>query len=77
LNPEYEPCETPEEPVRKAAIGDVRLFSNSLAKLITTLQNSGIDAVSKKYESDKYIEFKVRIPKSAPSTERCKQLKIC
>ena len=77
LNPEYEPCETPEEPVRKAAIGDVRLFSNSLAKLITTLQNSGIDAVSKKYESDKYIEFKVRIPKLAPSTERCKQLKIC
>ena len=63
--------------MRKAAIGDVRLFSNSLAKLITTLQNSGIDAVSKKYESDKYIEFKVRIPKSAPSTERCKQLKIC
>ena len=63
--------------MRKAAIGDVRLFSNSLAKLITTLQNSGIEAVSKKYESDKYIEFKVRIPKAAPSTERCKQLKIC
>lgn len=77
LNPEYEPCETPEEPVRKAAIGDVRLFSNSLSKLITTLQNSGIEAVSKKYENDKYVEYKVRIPKSAPSTERCKQLKIC
>ena len=74
---EYEPCETPEEPIRKAAIGDLRLFSNSLAKLITTLQNSGIDAASKKYENDKYIEYRVRIPKAAPAAERCKQLKIC
>lgn len=33
LNPEDEPCEASEEcPIRKAAIGDARLFANSLAK---------------------------------------------
>ena len=77
LNPEDEPCETSEEPIRKAAIGDARLFANSLAKLVTTLHSSGIEAVSKKYENDKYIEYRVRIPKAASAAERCRQLKIC
>lgn len=77
LNPEEKP-QTPvqDEPVRKSAIGDVRLFSNSLSKLLSTLQNSGIDAKSRKYETDKYIEFKVRIQKISDS-DRFKQLKIC
>lgn len=77
LNPEEKP-QTPvqDEPVRKSAIGDVRLFSNSLSKLLSTLQNSGIDAKSRKYETDKYIEFKVRIQKNSDS-DRFKQLKIC
>ena len=77
LNPEEKPVATaPEEPVRKSAIGDVRLFSNSLSKLLSTLQSSGIDAKSRKYETDKYIEFKVRIRKNSDS-DRYKQLKIC
>ena len=77
LNPEDEPCEASEEPIRKAAIGDARLFANSLAKLVTTLHSSGIEAVSKKYENDKYIEYRVRIPKAVSAAERCRQLKIC
>ena len=77
LNPEEKPQPViPDEPVRKSAIGDVRLFSNSLAKLLSTLQSSGIDAKSRKYETDKYIEFKVRIKKNSDS-DRFKQLKIC
>lgn len=77
LNPEVKPqIALPQEPVRKSAIGDVRLFSNSLSKLLTTLQNSGIDAKSRKYETDKYIEFKVRILKNS-DTDNFKQLKIC
>lgn len=77
LNPEKEPeNKKPDEPVRKAAIGDVRLFSNSLSKLLSTLQNAGIDAHSRKYETDKYIEFKVRIKKNT-DPDRYKQLKIC
>ncbi len=74
---ESEPLPDTEEPVRKAAIGDVRLFSNSLSKLLDTLQSAGIDAKSRKYENDRYIEFKVRIQKKSVDTERFKQLKIC
>lgn len=77
LNPAQEPDDAPDEPVRKAVIGDVRLFSNSLSKLVTTLRNAGINANSRKYETDNYIEFKVRIPKNAPAKHNCTQLKIC
>lgn len=77
LNPEEKPqSKGQDEPVRKSAIGDVRLFSNSLSKLLSTLQSSGIDAKSRKYETDKYIEFKVRIKKNS-DPDRFKQLKIC
>ncbi len=62
------------KPVRKAAIGDIKLFSNSLSKLICTMQNAGISANSKKHENDKYIEYKIRILKNQP---KCEQLKIC
>ena len=77
MNPEEKPqSKERDEPVRKSAIGDVRLFSNSLSKLLSTLQSSGIEAKSRKYETDKYIEFKVRIKKNSES-DRFKQLKIC
>lgn len=66
-----------EKPIRKSAIGDVRLFSNSLSKLLDTLQNAGIDARSQKYENDKYIEYKVRIKKELPENMRAEQLRIC
>ncbi len=76
LNPKIEEKPKMEEkPVRKAVIGDVRLFSNSLSKLVDTLKTAGIEASSRRNETDKYIEYKVRIKKepSIPST----QLKIC
>ncbi len=68
---------TPPEPVRKAAIGDIRLFSNSLTKLLQTLQNAGIDAVSHRREDDDMIEFKVQIRKTSLENEAYSQLKIC
>lgn len=68
---------TSDEPIRKVVIGDVRLFSNSLSKLIETLQSAGIDAKSRKTENDKYIEYKVRIKKDTIETGTYKQLKIC
>lgn len=79
INPQKkeELAKIPEKPVRKSAIGDVRLFSNSLSKLLDTLQNAGIDARSQKYENDRYIEYKVRIKKELPENMRAEQLKIC
>lgn len=75
---ENPPDKTEEEkPLRKSAIGDVRLFSNSLSKLVDTLQNAGISASARKYETDKYIEYKVRIKKEQPKSVTATQLKIC
>ena len=65
------------EPTRKIAIGDVRIFYNSLSKLVGTLQNAGVDAKTRKFEYDKYIEYKVRIKKEQMGSNKCKQLKIC
>lgn len=77
LNPPQEINETIEEiikPVRKAAIGDIKLFSNSLSRLLCTMQNAGITANSRKHETEKYIEYKVRIFKNQPQE---KQMKLC
>ncbi len=69
---------TPEKsaPIRKAAIGDIKLFANSLSKLVGTMQNAGIEAHSRKYETEKYIEYKVRIKKT-DNAPKYSQLKIC
>lgn len=66
--------EPPREPIRKSAIGDEKLFSNSLSKLVTTMQNAGFCAHSRKYETEAYIEYRVRIQKSLP--ENPAQLKL-
>ncbi len=71
------PFKEPEKPFRKSSIGDMRLFGNSLTKLVETLQNSGINAGVKKYENDKYIEYKVRINKTPIRDLTATQLKIC
>lgn len=77
LSPAKIPDTQPQKPLRKQAIGDVRLFYNSLSKLVNTLQSAGINARTRKTETDKYIEYKVRIKKSIPSQEECTQLEIC
>ncbi len=77
LNPVTTETEVREEvvkPIRKAAIGDIKLFSNSLSKLLCTMQNAGITANSRKRETENYVEYKVRIFKNAPQAT---QLKIC
>ncbi len=77
LNPielEVEPESKIQAPVRKAAIGDIKLFSNSLSKLICTMQNAGITANSRKKETENYVEYKVRIFKNSTQAT---QLKIC
>ncbi len=78
LEPKPEnPPEEPEKPFRKSSIGDMRLFGNSLSKLVDTLQKSGINAGMRKYENDKYIEYKVRIKKEPIKSLSATQLKIC
>lgn len=64
------------KPIRKSSIGDLRLFGNSLNKLVDTLKNSGITAGVKKVENSKYIEYKVKIKKEIPENTECTQLKL-
>ncbi len=76
------PVKTQEtkKPTRKSGIADVRLFSNSLNRLIDTMVAAGIKASRKKQENKDYIEYRIRIqkqqlPENEPSESP--QLKIC
>ncbi len=50
-------------PVRTGAVGDIRLFINSLNKLVGTLEESGISTKLNKKETAEYTEYTVRIQK--------------
>lgn len=71
---ESEPTE--EIPVRKSAIGDPRLFSNSLVKLVDTLKSSGVKVSFRKTENDTYLEYKIRIKKETAQKDEQLQLKL-
>lgn len=65
-----------EKPIRKTAIGDVRLFSNSISKLVDTLKNGGVKTTFKRIENENYTEYKIRIKKETAEEKEYKQLKI-
>lgn len=53
---------------------DVRIFVNTLNHAVDTMREAGIQADSQKKETDDYIEYLVRIPKTPSgciSTSRC------
>lgn len=60
-------CDNKVKPKRNVVkiFRDVRIFVNTVNKAIETMKASGIDAVSDKTETDEYIEFRVKIPKTA------------
>ncbi len=60
--PEAAPAQKQE---RKIAIKDVRIFVNTINKAVDTMRLSGINAISRRSETDDYIEYTVKIPKSA------------
>lgn len=45
-------------------IKDIRIFENTVSRAVSTMRSSGVNAVSLINESDDYIEFTVKIPKS-------------
>ncbi len=49
----------------KIAIKDVRIFVNTINKAVDTMRLSGINAISRRSETDDYIEYTVKIPKAA------------
>lgn len=57
--------EQEKKPERKIAVKDVRIFVNTINKAVDTMRLSGINAISRRSETDDYIEYTVKIPKSA------------
>ncbi len=73
-------AEETKKPTRKSGIADVRLFSNSLNRLIDTMVAAGIKASRKKQENKEYIEYRIRIQKQHKTEDEpseSPQLKIC
>lgn len=54
---------SPLKQERKYVIKDVRIFLNTITKAVDTMRLSGINAESKRQETDRYIEYTVKIPK--------------
>lgn len=65
-----------EKGLKKAAIGDIRLLSNSLAKIVDTLKESGINVNFRKTESEKYTEYRIKIKKETAKESGFAQLTI-
>ncbi len=63
LNPEQ--VKTVDAPIRKRAVGDLRLFTNSLNRLVGSMQDSGIQAISRKKENETHIEYTIKISKAS------------
>ncbi len=67
-----QPPETPRrQPLR--LFKDVRLFVNTLNHAVDTMHRAGIAADAVKTETDDYIEYVVRIPKTAVQTVQKKR----
>lgn len=60
----------PKKPIRASRIGDIRIFSNSLNKIIETMRRAGLDAKSHKNETESYIEYTVIIPKNETKEQK-------
>lgn len=58
-------AEPEKKPERKVVIKDVRIFVNTINKAVDTMRLSGINAISRRSETDDYIEYTVKIPKAA------------
>lgn len=64
------------EPVRKAAIADIRIFSNSLEKLLFTLKNAGYETDFSIEDENRFINYRIKIKKKAEQLSYS-QMKIC
>lgn len=47
----------------KCSVGDIKIFTNSITKMIGSMRRSGVEATSKKSETDEFIEYTITIPK--------------
>lgn len=57
------PPEIGKRPSLKGMVGDFRIFTNSITKMIGSMRKSGVEATSTKNETEEFIEYTITIPK--------------
>lgn len=57
------PMQSCKKPEHRGGVGDIRIFTNSITKIIGSMRKSGVEATSRKSETDSYIEYTITIPK--------------
>lgn len=55
---------------KRFVIKDVRIFINTINKAVDTMRLSGINAISKRKDTEDYIEFTVKIPRDGAVTRQ-------
>jgi ParB family chromosome partitioning protein len=50
--------------LRKVKVGDLRIYFNSISKIVDTIRSQGVDAYSKRSETEEFIEYTITIPKN-------------
>lgn len=48
---------------KRMAVGDIRLFANTISNAVDTMRRSGVNATAEKSETERFIEYKILIPK--------------
>ncbi len=62
--------------VLKKQISDIRIFANSLSRLVDTMVSAGLDAKKEKRENKNFIEYKIKIQKNSTQNEQPLQIKL-
>jgi ParB family chromosome partitioning protein len=63
VNTMLAPTQSHKTLITKGSIGDIRIFTNSISRMIGTMRKSGVEATSKKNETEEFIEYTITIPK--------------
>ena len=57
------PPEKAVKSMQKGSVGNIKIFTNSITKMVDTMRRSGIEATTRKNETESHIEYTIRIPK--------------
>lgn len=57
------PPEKTNKPTQKYSVGNIKIFTNSITKMVDTMRRSGIEATTRRNETESHIEYTIRIPK--------------
>lgn len=51
-------------PLKRQAVGDGRIISNTISNAVESIRKAGITALSERTESDGFVEYRITLPKN-------------